>query len=206
MQQATSRGGSGDRGGSDNRSGSDNRGAPGNRSGSDNRGAPGDRSALGNRSSRVGRRGEQTAAAYLEERGYRVLDRNWRSSDPAQRGELDLVLRHRRVLVVCEVKARTGGPLAHPSEAVTPEKLARLRRLAALWLREHARAPAACASRASRASRAADSRVRASGLLDLVRRPRPFVPDELRIDVIAVRLGPREPFPVLAVEHLRGVS
>ena len=189
MQQATSRGGFGGRGGSDNR------------------GAPGDRSALGNRSSRVGRRGEQTAAAYLEERGYRVLDRNWRSSDPAQRGELDLVLRHRRVLVVCEVKARTGGPLAHPSEAVTPEKLARLRRLAVLWLREHARAPAACASpRASRASRAADSRVRASGLLDLVRRPRPFVPDELRIDVIAVRLGPREPFPVLAVEHLRGVS
>lgn len=142
------------------------------------------------RSNRVGRRGEQAAAEYLERRGYRVLARNWRSSAAEQRGELDLVLRHRRALVVCEVKARTGGPLAHPAEAVTPEKLARLRRLAVLWLRENARAPAP-----------------ARGLLGALRRPsRAFTPGELRIDVVSVRLGPREPFPVLAVDHLRGVG
>jgi putative endonuclease len=143
------------------------------------------------RSARIGRRGEQTAAAYLERRGYRVLARNWRCTDPAQRGELDLILRHRRVLVVCEVKTRTGGHLAHPAEAVTPEKVARLRRLAVLWLREH--------------TRAAGRHPPGTGLLP-IRRKSAFVPAELRIDVVAVRLGPREPFPVLGVEHLRGVA
>jgi putative endonuclease len=143
------------------------------------------------RSARIGRRGELAAAVYLERRGYRVLARNWRSIDPAQRGELDLILRRRRVLVVCEVKTRTGGWLAHPAEAVTAEKLARLRRLALIWLREH--------------TRSARRPGPGAGLLP-TRRAGPFIPESLRIDVVAVRLGPREPFPVLAVEHLRGVS
>ncbi len=146
-------------------------------------------SAGGGRNARVGSRGEQVAAGYLAERGFRLLERNWRSGDPEQRGELDLVLRRRGVLVVCEVKARTGARLAHPAEAVTEEKAARLRRLAALWLREQA-------------GRRSAPR---GGLW--VPRSRPFVPAAaVRIDVVAVRLGPREPFPVLAIEHLEGVA
>lgn len=181
------------------------------------------------RNSRVGRRGEQAAAAYLEARGYHVVDRNWRSPYAEQRGELDLVLRHRGALVVCEVKARTGGPLAHPAEAVTPEKLARLRRLAALWLREHARAPASRVSggRATPiltllaaalhllpahrgSSRSGPSRSAPSTHHPSHHRPpRPSaLPTEpkLRIDVVSVRLGPREPFPVLSLDHLKGVG
>ena len=142
----------------------------------------------GGRNARIGSLGEQAAARYLVERGYRLLDRNWRSADREQRGELDLVLRRRGVLVVCEVKSRTGERLAHPSEAVTDEKTARLRRLAALWVREQAH---------RRAERAGPWNGR---------RPSPFVPTALRIDVVAVRLGPREPFPLLSIEHLEGVA
>jgi Holliday junction resolvase-like predicted endonuclease len=129
------------------------------------------------RNIRVGRLGEQAAASYLAGLGYRVLAQNWRSPDPEQRGELDLVLRHRRDLVICEVKTRTGAALAHPAEAVTEEKAARLRRLAVVWLRSS-------------------------------RPPRRSVPGHsfLRIDVVAVRLGPQEPFPLLSIEHLRGVA
>ena len=129
------------------------------------------------RNIRVGRLGEQAAASYLAGLGYRVLAQNWRSPDPEQRGELDLVLRHRRDLVICEVKTRTGAALAHPAEAVTEEKAARLRRLAVVWLRSS-------------------------------RPPRRAVPRHsfLRIDVVAVRLGPQEPFPLLSIEHLRGVA
>ena len=137
------------------------------------------------RNIRVGRLGEQAAARYLEGLGYRVLDHNWRSPDPEQRGELDLVLRHRRDLVICEVKTRTGEALAHPAEAVTREKAARLRRLAVLWLRGHRR------SRRSRSLFTA--------------RTSP-APSRVRIDVVAVRLGPREPFPVLSIEHLQAVA
>jgi putative endonuclease len=137
------------------------------------------------RNIRVGRLGEQAAARYLEGLGYRVLDHNWRSPDPEQRGELDLVLRHRRDLVICEVKTRTGDALAHPAEAVTREKAARLRRLAVLWLRGHRR------SRRSRSPFTARTTL---------------APSRVRIDVVAVRLGPREPFPVLSIEHLQAVA
>ncbi|BDZ56175.1 hypothetical protein DSM26151_17620 [Agromyces marinus] len=59
----------------------------------------------------------------------RVLDRNWR----CRHGELDLVLRDGPTLVFVEVKTRAGSGFGHPFEAITPRKLARLRRLALAW-------------------------------------------------------------------------
>lgn len=81
----------------------------------------------------VGRYGEKVAAAYLTDAGWEVLDRNWRC--PA--GELDIVALDGSELVVVEVKTRTGDGYGHPAEAVTAQKLARLRRLAAQWLDAH---------------------------------------------------------------------
>ena len=81
----------------------------------------------------LGAYGETLAARHLGERGMVVLERNWRC--PA--GEIDLVLRDRDTLVVCEVKTRSGVAFGTPHEAVTPAKVARLRELAARWLAEH---------------------------------------------------------------------
>jgi putative endonuclease len=81
----------------------------------------------------LGRTGEQVAAEYLERAGLRILDRNWRSRD----GEVDIVAADRQVLVVCEVKTRSGTRFGTPLEAVTRHKRARLRRLAAQWLVAH---------------------------------------------------------------------
>ena len=81
----------------------------------------------------LGRTGEQVAAEYLERAGLRILDRNWRSTN----GELDIVAAERRVLVVCEVKTRSGTGFGTPLEAITRHKQARLRRLAAQWLVAH---------------------------------------------------------------------
>lgn len=81
----------------------------------------------------LGRRGEQTAVEYLERAGLRILDRNWRCTD----GEIDIVATERRVLVVCEVKTRSGNHFGTPLEAITRAKRARLRRLAARWLAAH---------------------------------------------------------------------
>lgn len=80
----------------------------------------------------LGAYGESLAARHLAERGLVVLERNWRC--PA--GEIDLVLRDGQTLVVCEVKTRSGLAFGSPHEAVTPAKVDRLRRLAALWLVE----------------------------------------------------------------------
>jgi putative endonuclease len=103
--------------------------------------------------------GERLAADHLTRRGYTVLERNFRTC----RGELDLVAADARSIVFCEVKTRVAGGTAGPSaplDAVGPAKRARLRRLAAEWLRE-----------------------RAAG----VSRPRR---DELRFDAIGVTLSP----------------
>jgi putative endonuclease len=83
--------------------------------------------------SALGAYGEALAARHLIEQGMVVLDRNWR----CDLGEVDLVLRDGRVLVVCEVKTRSSLAYGTPLEGVTEQKAARLRRLAARWLSDH---------------------------------------------------------------------
>lgn len=81
----------------------------------------------------VGRWGEDLVATYLVERGMVIVERNWRCPI----GEVDIVALHDRTLVLVEVKTRTTQRFGSPVEAVTAAKLARLRRLAAQWLRDH---------------------------------------------------------------------
>lgn len=82
----------------------------------------------------MGAAGEDRAVDWYRGRGYRVLDRNWRSRS----GEIDLVVSQGRTLVFSEVKTRSGRVFGEPFEAVTVAKQARLRRLAAEWLRSRA--------------------------------------------------------------------
>ncbi|MDJ0357589.1 MAG: YraN family protein [Actinomycetota bacterium] len=81
----------------------------------------------------LGRRGEVLAADYLEDRGIRVIDQNWR----CRSGEIDLVAFDGTCLVIAEVKTRRSLRYGHPFEAITPAKLNRLRTLAVLWSRDH---------------------------------------------------------------------
>ena len=81
----------------------------------------------------LGRRGERIAERALVARGYEILDRNWRCPE----GEIDLVGRDGGALVFIEVKTRTSTAFGHPFEAITPLKLARLRRLAGVWCAAH---------------------------------------------------------------------
>ena len=57
---------------------------------------------------------EETAAAFLTSKGYRVLERNFR----CRQGEIDLICRHGRYLVFAEVKYRSGLTMGSPAEAV----------------------------------------------------------------------------------------
>jgi putative endonuclease len=87
---------------------------------------------------RLGTYGEHVAAQHLVRGGMVVLDRNWRGAG----GEIDLVLRDGRTLVICEVKTRSSTAFGSPLEGVSATKAARLRRLAAQWMTAHdVRAP-----------------------------------------------------------------
>lgn len=80
----------------------------------------------------LGALGEQVAADHLGAMGFRVLNRNWR----CRYGELDLIVTDAadRTLVFVEVKTRTTEQFGGLAQAVTPQKVRRLRRLAGLWL------------------------------------------------------------------------
>ena len=80
-----------------------------------------------------GRRGEDLAADWYRRNGYEIVARNWR----CPLGELDLIARRGRLLVVCEVKARRTDAFGPAAAAVGAVKQQRLRRLAAAWLATH---------------------------------------------------------------------
>ncbi len=88
---------------------------------------------MGGRNAAVGAYGERVAARHLREAGYEILDANWRCA----RGELDLVARDGRCLVVVEVKTRTSSRFGSPVEAITARKAGRLRSLVAAWAAQH---------------------------------------------------------------------
>jgi putative endonuclease len=78
----------------------------------------------------LGLDGEAAASVHLERAGMRIVDRRWRCAH----GELDIVALDGDTIVFVEVKTRRGLGFGHPFEAITPAKVARLRRLAGLWL------------------------------------------------------------------------
>ncbi|HYL05287.1 MAG TPA: YraN family protein [Thermoanaerobaculia bacterium] len=78
-----------------------------------------------------GRAAEQAAAAWLEARGYEILERNVVN----HAGEIDLIARDRAgVLCFVEIKARATAAFGPAIAAVGPAKRRRLSRAAALHL------------------------------------------------------------------------
>ena len=78
----------------------------------------------------LGKAYEEKAAAFLESRGYEILERNF--SSPG--GEIDLIARDGQYLVFVEVKYRADASKGIPLEAVGPAKQERVRRTAAWYL------------------------------------------------------------------------
>jgi putative endonuclease len=77
-----------------------------------------------------GTAGEAAAARYLIERGYHVLERNFR----CRGGEIDVIALDGGTLVFVEVKLRRTLARGTPLEAVTALKQARVRKAAQQYL------------------------------------------------------------------------
>ena len=86
----------------------------------------------------VGARGEDAAAEFLEAKGYRVMDRNYRF----QREEIDLVAFQPNatndggMIVFVEVKARSGTGYGRPEAAVDGAKQKAIMRVAEAYMHE----------------------------------------------------------------------
>lgn len=68
---------------------------------------------------KLGKEGEEEASAYLRDKGYTILHRNWH----AGRKELDIVAEKDGTLVVVEVKTRRNDVFGNPEDAITPRKI-----------------------------------------------------------------------------------
>ncbi|MBI5614505.1 YraN family protein [Candidatus Gottesmanbacteria bacterium] len=67
----------------------------------------------------LGKRGENIAATYLKNHGYRVIERNFKK----RYGEIDCIALKDNILIFVEVKTRIGITFGRPEEAVTKRKL-----------------------------------------------------------------------------------
>ncbi len=66
----------------------------------------------------IGRRGEDEAALFLESKGYKVLERNYR----CRYGEIDIVARDGKTVVFVEVKTRGSDRFGAPVDSVDARK------------------------------------------------------------------------------------
>lgn len=69
-------------------------------------------------SASLGKLGEDIAAEWLQQHGYTIRDRNWRSG----RTEIDIIAENDQFIVFAEVKTRSSDYLADPAAAVNVPK------------------------------------------------------------------------------------
>ncbi len=80
----------------------------------------------------LGKTGEQIAKDFLLEKGYTILETNWRY----QKAELDLIVMDQQVLVFVEVKTRSSDFFGSPEDAVTVLKEKLMAHAATAYMRK----------------------------------------------------------------------
>ena len=82
-----------------------------------------------------GELGERIAERWLRQRGWRVVQRRFRSG----RRYIDLVVEREGTVAFVEVKARRGAEFGGPVQAVNWRKQKELQRSAMVWIDRHGR-------------------------------------------------------------------
>lgn len=82
-----------------------------------------------------GLQGERVAERWLLMRGWRVLQRRYRSGHR----DIDLIAKRDNLVAFVEVKARSGNEFGDPVEAVNWKKRNELVRSASTWIDRHGR-------------------------------------------------------------------
>ncbi|WP_136797972.1 YraN family protein [Desulfosediminicola ganghwensis] len=78
----------------------------------------------------LGDEGEKIACQHLKKSGYSIILRNFR----CRSGEVDIIARHKGVLVFIEVKTRRSESFGSPAAAVTPRKQRQIAKAALEYL------------------------------------------------------------------------
>lgn len=78
----------------------------------------------------VGDRGEDIAVRFLKKKGYKIIERNYRTPI----GEIDVIAGDKKTLVFVEVKTRLCDSFGYPEEAVDYRKKKKIEKVALYYL------------------------------------------------------------------------
>lgn len=78
----------------------------------------------------TGRKAEAAAADYLKQKGYTIVDQNWRTKFC----EIDIIVQRGNVVYFCEVKYRRTNRQGGGLDYITPKKLQQMSRAAEAWV------------------------------------------------------------------------
>ena len=81
----------------------------------------------------LGRMGESIAGAFLKNKGYTLLERNWRTPY----GEIDLVVKNNETIIFVEVKTRASTSLGPPEISITARKAEHMHDAAEYYIQQH---------------------------------------------------------------------
>jgi len=81
----------------------------------------------------TGQQGEEIAANYLSDKGYSLLERNWRF----KHWEVDIIASKNNKLHFIEVKTRNSMRFGKPEESITREKMNHLKNAAEAYQYQH---------------------------------------------------------------------
>jgi len=80
-----------------------------------------------------GQVGEDVVVEWLKKKGFKILERNFRS----RWGEVDVVVEKNEVIVFVEVKTKSGERFGEPWEMVNRKKLEQIKRMAKMWCKKN---------------------------------------------------------------------
>ena len=81
----------------------------------------------------LGKRGEEATADFLTQKGYRIIERNYKN----KLGEIDIIAKDKKTLCFIEVKTRSNLRFGYPEEAVTERKQKKLNKVALTYLKQY---------------------------------------------------------------------
>lgn len=82
----------------------------------------------------LARKGEELAAKHLEQKGYEILEKNWRLS---RSGEIDLIAKKDNIIVFIEVKTRSSRTCGDGLEAIDENKQQQIITLAESYIAQN---------------------------------------------------------------------
>jgi putative endonuclease len=85
-----------------------------------------------------GEKGESIAVRHLKKKGYKILEKNYRT----KLGEIDIIAKDKDTLVFVEVKSRRSWQFGNPKAAVTHAKQRKISKVALYYLKTNDRSNA----------------------------------------------------------------